>query len=192
MDGRHIAIVAEAQIGSTAAKSTPRRFSHWLVEEIKALTPAIIFFLFSFGLILLIIKLFLIHYDIQIEVVTNAILGALIAAKVALVLDKIGWGRAQGWPPIALVAVRTVFYSVGFMLLGILERLIHGFRTTGSFQAGVNHFVENFDPGRFSAIVLLVTMVFAVFFAGREISKSLGAGGLYALFFERPSHRAKA
>ncbi len=186
------AIVAEAQVGSMATKSVPRRFSHWLVEEIKALTPSIIFFLISFGLVLLIIKLFLIHYAIHIEVLTNAILGALIAAKVALVLDKIGWGRAQGWPPIALVAARTLLYSVGFMMFGILERMIHGFRTTGSFHGGVNHFVENFDPGRFSATVLLVTMVFAVFFAGRAISESLGEGGLYALFFQRPSHRAKA
>ena len=62
----------------------------------------------------------------------------------------------------------------------------------GQFHGGVNHFVENFDPGRFSATVLLVTMIFAVFFAGRAISESLGEGGLYALFFQRPSHRAKA
>lgn len=184
--------MAEAQIGSIATKSVPHRFSHWLVEEIKTLTPSIIFFLISFGLVLLVIKLLLIHYAIQIEVVTNAIVGALIAAKVALLLDKIGWGRAQGWPPIALVAARTLLYSIGFMAFGILERIIHGFRTTGSLQGGVNHWLENFDPGRFSATVLLVTMVFAVFFAGREISKSLGEGGLYALFFQRPSHRAKA
>jgi hypothetical protein len=184
--------VAEAQIGSMAAKSVPRRFSHWLVEEIKTLTPSIIFFLISFGLVLLVIKLLLIHYAIHIEVLTNAIVGALIAAKVALLLDKIGWGRAQGWPPIALVAARTLLYSVGFMAFGILERMIHGYRTTGTFHGAVNHWVANFDPGRFSATVLLVTMVFAVFFTGREISKSLGEGGLYALFFRRPSQRAKA
>jgi hypothetical protein len=184
--------VAEAQIGSMAAKSVPHRFAHWLVEEIKTLAPAIIFFLISFALVLLIIKLFLFRYSIHIEVLTNAILGALIAAKVALVLDKIGWGRAQGWPPIALVVARTLLYSVGFMAFGILERIIHGYRVTGSLQGGVNHWVENFDPGRFSATVLLVSMVFAVFFAGREISKSLGEGGLYALFFQRPSQRAKA
>ena len=184
--------MAEAQIGSIANKSVPRRFSHWLVEEVKTLAPAIIFFIISFGLVLLIIKLFLYRYSIHIEVLTNAILGALIAAKVALVLDKIGWGRAQGWPPIALVVARTLLYSIGFMAFGILERIIHGFRITGSLQGGVNHWVANFDPGRFSATVLLVTMVFAVFFAGREISKSLGEGGLYALFFQRPSHRANA
>jgi len=175
-----------------AAKSVPHRFAHWLLEEIKTLTPSIIFFLISFALVLLIIKLFLFRYSIHIEVLTNAILGALIAAKVALVLDKIGWGRAQGWPPIALVIARTLLYSVGFMAFGILERIIHGYRTTGTLQGGVDHWVENFDPGRFSAIVLLVTIVFAVFFAGREISKSLGEGGLYALFFQRPSQRVKA
>lgn len=184
--------MSQAQIGSTAAKSVPRRFSHWLEEEIKALIPPVIFFLISFGLVLLIVKLFLINYDIQISVLTNAILGALIGAKVALILDKVELGREAGWPPIAVVAFRTALYSVAFMLLGVLERIIEGTRHTGSLSGGVEHWLNNFVPGRFFALVLLVTMVFGVFFAGREISKSLGDGGLYKLFFRRPSRHVAA
>jgi hypothetical protein len=182
--------VAEAQTSPIATASYGRRFSRWLVEELRTLAPSVLFFLVSFGVILLIIKLFLARYAIQFEVLSNAVLGAFIAAKVALVLDKISWARAHGWPRIAIVAIRTLLYCVGVIAFGILERLVHGFRETGSLGGAVHQFVEHFDPHRFFAIVLMVSLVFGVYFAMREINNSMGRGALYALFFQRQPHEA--
>ncbi|MGH7906746.1 MAG: hypothetical protein ACREP6_08970, partial [Candidatus Binataceae bacterium] len=137
-------------------------------------------------IILLIIKLFLARYSIEFRVLSNSLLGAVIAAKTSLILDRWNWGCGGGRPRILNVALRTALYCCGVIYLGIMERLIHGFRTTGSLAGGARLIAANFDPDRFFAIVLLVSLVFAIYFAMREINDSMGDGALYALFFKRP------
>ncbi len=70
-------------------------FSHWLLavgrvarKEIVAVWPVFLFFLIGFSFIILLIKLALAQFSIEVTVLSNAIVGALTAAKAALVLDE--------------------------------------------------------------------------------------------------------
>lgn len=106
--------------------SLPRRFTHWLIHECKLIAPAALFFLAGFAIILLLIKLTLAQYSIKLHVVSNSLLGALIAAKVSLLLDKIEYAEARGYRRIVAVAGKTLLYSLGVIVFGSLERLIAG------------------------------------------------------------------
>jgi hypothetical protein len=155
-------------------------------EDAEAMVPAALFFLVGFGLILLIIKLFIASYAIQLRVVSNAIIGALIAAKVSLILDRMDWARSHGYARGAVVAGKVMLYSGCAVVIGIAEHLIEGWRKSGSFGGSIQLFEHHFNPSHFFAIVLCVAMLFTVFFVMQEVSRRLGAGQMYALFFQRP------
>ncbi len=155
-------------------------------EDAVAIAPAALFFLCGFGLILLIIKLFIASYAIQLRVLSNTIIGALIAAKVSLILDRMDWARAHGYARGAVVAGKVMLYTSCAVVIGLAEHLIEGWRKSGSFDGSLLLFQRHFNPSHFFAIVLCVAMLFAVFFVMQEVNRRLGAGQMYALFFERP------
>ncbi len=150
------------------------------------MAPAALFFLIGFALILLMVKLFVAEYAIELRVLSNAILGALFAAKVSLILDQRDWARSHGYPRAVVVAGKVVLYTVSVIILGITEHLIEGYRESGSLGGALALFDQRFDAGRFFAVVLCVAMLFAVFFVMQEVNRRMGAGQMYALFFERP------
>lgn len=170
--------------GTIAAAS--RKFGRWLGHELDEMAPAAIFFLVGFAVILLIIKLFVEQYSIELRVLSNAILGALFAAKVSLVLDQRDWRRSHRYPRALVVAGKVVLYTVVVIILGLAEHLIEGFRHSGSLGGALALFDQRFNAGRFFAVVLCVAMLFAVFFVLQEIKRRIGADQMYTMFFERP------
>jgi hypothetical protein len=174
-----------APLRSEAGAALPRRLTGRLIEELHALALSTLFFLVSFALVLVIVKLFVAQYAIQFSVLSNAVLGALIAAKVSLVLDRWQWMRSRTWPGSLTVICRTALYGAGVIVIGILEHLARGLRETGSLAGAFGVFARRFNPHRFFAIVLLVSLVFVVYFAMQEISSKMGKDELYALFFRR-------
>jgi hypothetical protein len=174
------------QSTNTALAGAPKTLGRWLGRELEAMAPAALFFLIGFALILLIVKLFVAEYSIELRVLSNALLGALFAAKVSLILDQRDWSRAHGYPRAVVVAGKVVLYTLCVILLGITEHLIKGYRESGSLDGALALFDQRFDAGRFFAVVLCVAMLFAVFFVMQEVNRKMGPGRMYALFFERP------
>ena len=56
--------------------------------EFNALWPVFVFFLVGFLLLILLLKAALAQFSIEVTVLSNAVIGALRAAKAALVLDE--------------------------------------------------------------------------------------------------------
>jgi len=170
----------------TAIAAGPRKLARWVAHELEAMAPAALFFLVGFALILLMVKLFVAEYSIELRVISNAILGALFAAKVSLILDQRDWARSHGYPRAVVVGGKVVLYTASVIILGITEHLIEGYRESGSLGGGLALFHQRFDAARFFAVVLCVAMLFAVFFVMQEVNRRMGAGQMSALFFERP------
>jgi len=192
-DATRLAKLAQSGSGSMAQQSTietitaaPRKFARWLGHDLKAMAPAALFFLVGFALILLIIKLFVEQYSIELRVLSNAVLGALFAAKVSLLLDRRDWTRSHGYRRAVVVAGKVVLYTIAVIILGIFEHLIENYRHSGSFAGALALFDQRFNAGRFFAVVICVAMLFAVFFVIQEVNRKMGAGQMYALFFDRP------
>lgn len=166
--------------------SGPRKFARWLGRELEEMVPAALFFLIGFALILLMVKLFVEQYSIELRVVSNAFVGALFAAKVSLILDHQDWARSHRYTRAAVVAGKVVLYTTSVIILGIAEHLIENHRKSGSFGGALALFEQRFNGGRFFAIVLCVAILFTVFFVMQEVNRKMGAGQMYALFFDRP------
>jgi hypothetical protein len=99
------------------------RVGRWLHKELVALWPVFLFFLVGFLLLISLIKLALTQFSIQVTVLSNAVIGALLAAKAALLLDETSLARRlEHYRRIVAVGARMLFYGVTCLLLLYAER----------------------------------------------------------------------
>src|SRR5208282_1352205 len=133
--------------------------------EIQSIAPALLFFLVGFLVVLLVIKLFLAQYAIGFSPFSEAVIGAIFAAKAVLVLDHRDYARLRHFPRVYAVVCKTIIYVFAVLVFGVVERVIHGYRETGSFGA---------------------------YFVIREVERMTGKGSMYELFFRRPARVNKS
>jgi len=159
----------------------------WLHREFVAARPVFIFFLVAFLLQLLIIKLAVAQFSVPVTALSKAFVGALLAAKAVLILDETRIGRSlEHYRKIVAVAVKTVLYGFGTLLLGYLERFLEALYKVGTFDGAVRDMVDQANVYRFFAGVLGITLIFAIYFVLSAINERMGDGALWSLFFERP------
>jgi hypothetical protein len=156
----------------------------FLRKEFAAAWPVFLFFLVGFLLLLLLIKLALAEFSIEVTALSNAIVGALLAAKTALVLDETPLGRSlQRYPGIVAVAVKTSLYGATGLLLGYLERFLEALHQLHKADAAIRYIIGHANHYRLLAWALGISIVFALYFASVEISRCMGDGALRKLFF---------
>jgi hypothetical protein len=128
------------------------------------------------------------QFSIPITAFSKAVVGALLAAKAVLILDETRIGRSlEHSRRVVAVAVKTVLYGFGTLLLGYLERFLEALhRRDASFDGAVRDMIDQANVYRFFAWVLGVTLIFAIYFVFSEINEHMGKGALWSLFFERP------
>src|SRR6266436_3212874 len=159
----------------------------WLHREFVAARPVFIFFLVAFLLQFLIIKLAVAQFSVPVTALSKAFIGALLAAKAVLILDETRIGRSlEHYRKIVAVAVKTLLYGFGTLLLGYLERFLEALHRSGSFDGAVQQMIDQANVYRFFAWVLGVSLIFAIYFVWSEINEHMGEGALWSLFFERP------
>ena len=159
----------------------------FLRREFVAVWPVFLFFLTGFLLLLLLVKLALAQFSIEVKAASNAFVGALIAAKAALVLDETPLARSlERYRRIVAVAVKTVFYGVLCLLMGYLERFLEAFHKVHEFSEALRSVVDHANHNRLMGWALGISIVFALYFAFFEISQRMGEGELARLFFEAP------
>jgi hypothetical protein len=159
----------------------------FLRREFVAAWPVFLFFLVGFLLLLLLIKLALANFSIEVTALPKAVVGALFAAKAALILDETPLARRlEQYRRIVAVAVKTFFYGSITLLLGYIERILDALHRVHNFGAAVRYVSAHANIHRLFAWALGISLVFAIYFALFEIDKRLGEGGLRTLFFESP------
>jgi hypothetical protein len=124
----------------------------WLLREFLAIWPVFLFFLVGFLLLISLIKLALAQFSVEITVLSNAIIGALLAAKAALVLDETPLARSlEHYRRIVAVAVKMLFYRVAPLLVGYVERFLEALHKVHNFDASFQYVFEHAtrypDPG---------------------------------------------
>jgi hypothetical protein len=158
---------------------------HWLWEELLRILPITAFFLVGFLLVLLIVKLSLAQYSIEMSTLSRAVLGALIAAKVVLLLNRTPLARAlERYPAAVPVVLRTVFYGTAVVILGMAERAIDERHDHGGVAGSISYVFTHTDLHRLMAIAMGVGLVFGVYFMLTEIAAFVGEGVLTGLFFK--------
>ena len=164
-----------------------RAIAHILRREFDAGWPVFLFFLIGFSLIILIVKLALAQFSIGVAVLSNAIIGALIAAKAALVLDETPLARRlERYRRIIAVAAKTIFYGTVGLLFGYLERFLEALQKVHSVEGAILYVINHANHFRLLAWVLGGSIVFALYFSCLEINRRMGKGELFRLFFNPP------
>ena len=92
-------------------------------QEVTAIALTTAYFAAWFTAILGIKALILAEYQIPFHRYSMAFVGALVAAKVVLVLERVPLGT---WPAWIDVCIRTVLYGVGVVVVLLLEKAIEG------------------------------------------------------------------
>jgi TM2 domain-containing membrane protein YozV len=159
----------------------------FLRKELVAAWPVFLFFLTGFLLLISLVKLVLADFSIEITAISNAVVGALFAAKTALVLDETPLARSlERYRRIVAVIVKTLLYGITALLMGYLERFLEALHKVRSFDGAIRYVIDHADHYRLLAWALGISIVFALYFSFVEISVRMGEGALRKLFFESP------
>lgn len=159
--------------------------ARWTAGEFLEILPAVLFFFIALMLILAMLKLFISQYSIEFYAFSKAAIGALILGKVVLLMD---WAeskrRVSPYPRAVVVACKTLIYGLAVIVLGIGERIIHSYRQVGDFRDAVRMVIANANLDRFLGCVLLISLLVSAYLTMEEISRAMGKGALFRLFFK--------
>ena len=145
------------------------------------------FFFIAMILIFAVVKLLALQYSIRFYAFARAAIGALVLGKVVLLMElAASKGAVSRQPRAVVVAFKTVIYAVGVFLFEFGERLARAWYQTGSLSEGLATVKANANLDRFTALVILVCTIVAMYLAMEEISHAMGEGALTRLFFRRP------
>lgn len=162
-------------------------------QEVREIGLVTSFFLVWFLVFLFLKKLILAEYHIGIPILSTAIVGALVVAKVVVILDKTPVAtRFRDSYVLLHLLWRSVSYTGFVLVVTILERLFHGYRETGALRPAVVHLWETRDVHHALAMVIAVGMAFVVFNAASEIDRRLGEHGLRRFLLSRPARSGAA
>ena len=154
-----------------------------LREEIRSVGLTTLFFAAWFGMLMALKWLVLAEYDIKLLNVSIVLVGALIVAKVVLVLEKVPvdrWTRNRA--ALTHVVVRTGLYGIGILLVLILENAFEVRHEYGGFVPALAQVVRHQDIPHVVAAAIGVTAGLLIFNATFVIRRHLGKQGLIDLF----------
>ena len=150
-------------------------------HELKQVGLVTLYFLVCFLIVLTLKKLFLADYEIEFYALSAAVIGALIAGKVVVVLDKIHIGtQFDETHPIGLaVLYKTLCYSVVTFLVLAAEKLFHAYRDTGVLAAAVTDVWEHRNRNLILAKLIVIAAAYACYHLYAGIDRRLGEGTLW-------------
>jgi hypothetical protein len=154
-----------------------------LKEELRAIALATLYFSCWIGALILLKELVLAEYHIAFHHLSMALVGALVLAKVVLVMEHVplgSWLRAR--PAWVDVVLRTVLYSLGVVIVLVLEKGIEGWHEHGGFGAAVKAALGSTDIDHIAANTLCVSAALFGYNVMTVVRCHLGAGGLFKLF----------
>jgi len=159
------------------------RFGEKLKEELRAVVTATLYF-GCWILALMVIKwLILAEYAISFQGWSMALVGALVLAKVVLVLDHFplgAWVRRQ--PAWLEVLLRTAMYTIGVAVVLILEKSVEGRHAAGGFGPALQNLFRQADIHHVWATTICLSGALLVYNALSVVRRHLGEGGLIRLF----------
>lgn len=158
-----------------------------IFEELRKIARTAAYFAVVFILMMVMKKLYLKDYDIEFEGLSQALIGALIMAKVIILMDLIslgGWVQRQ--PPIVDVCLRTLLYTAGVLVVVVLEKAFEKRHEAGGFGPAISYVFDHRDIYHVWATAIGVSCSILVYNAFTVVQRMMGKHGLAKLFFTTP------
>ena len=155
-------------------------------HEVREIALVTLYFLGCFLFFLLLKKLFLEEYHLEITIFHTALIGALVVAKVVVLLEKTSFGNQfRSASLFAHVLWRSLCYTAIVFVVTLAERLFHLYRENGELFRALSELWAGRDVNHFIAFNLCAVFSFLIYNCFSEIDHHLGDGGLRKLFFTR-------
>jgi hypothetical protein len=166
-------------------------FRQKLVREIRMVFVATLYFAVWFGVLMALKRLYLADYHIKSRGLSLALLGALVVAKVVLLMEHVTLGQWVRNHAVAVdVLLRTLLCGVGVFVVVLLEKGIEGRHEHGGFAASVAWVFQHRDMNHVWADTIAVTSALLGFNALGALRRHLGEGRLHRLFLSPPEVKA--
>jgi hypothetical protein len=164
-----------------------KTFWQKFLKEIKEILGMTLYFLFFLGVLIILKKLILKDYEIAFTGLSTAIIGALVMAKVVLLMELIPrgqWVRSQ--PAIVDVILRTLLYTFGVLIVMLLEKAFESRHENGGFSTALLNVFRNRDLYHVWAGVIVVGLSLFGYNAMSVMRLYLGKRQLEKLYFTTP------
>ena len=154
-----------------------------LKDEIKAVAMATFYFAVWIGVLVVIKQLVLEEYRIEFHGLSLVIVGALVLAKVVLVLEHVPLGAWIRTRPVLLdVILRTALYSLGVFVVLLLEKAFEGRHEYGGFGRSMIAVFQHAEVAHVWVNTICLTGALLGYNALSVVRRHLGQGGLLRLF----------
>jgi hypothetical protein len=154
-----------------------------ITRELKAVALTTAYFAACFGVVMILKELFLAEYEIAFAGMSLAFVGAVVVAKVVLVLERVSlgsWIRRQ--PAEVDVVVRTVLYTLGALGVMLLEKAFESRHEYGGFAAALRQVIEHREIHHVWASILCVACALLGFNALAVVRRHVGDRELAQMF----------
>jgi hypothetical protein len=158
-----------------------------IIEEIKRIGIVTLYFAVCFGVMLLFKRLILAQYAIEVRGVTLALVGALIVAKVVVLLEKVSLGEWVRDRPVALdLILRTLLYTIGVWVALLLEKAFEARHEHGGFGPSLMVIFQHRDIHHVWAATIGVGVALLGFLTFSILKRHFGSHELKRLFVATP------
>jgi hypothetical protein len=164
---------------TNAIPSSMKKVIHEIVVVARVTTYFALFFIF-----MIVMKKFILEdYDIEFSGISQALIGALIMAKVILLMELISLGSwVQNQPPIVDVILRTLFYAVGVLVVVLLEKSFEARHKADGFSNAMTYVFTHRDIYHVWYNTLGAAVSIFFYNAFQVIVRFIGKKGTYKLF----------
>ena len=158
-----------------------------LKHELKKISSLSLFFFIGYGYTLILMKLFLKEFSVDVSIFAKVVIYALVSAKSVAIMDMTPWmNRFVESPRYLQVLYKTAVYTFAVFVLSLIENLFHAYHETKALIPALTLFLETRSFDRFLAILLCVSAVFLIHNIFQELDQYLGKGNLSKFFFKPP------
>jgi hypothetical protein len=168
-------------------------FQQKLRKEIIEVLVTTLYFVLWFGVLMSLKTLYLSEYHIEVRGFSLALVGALIVAKVVLLMEHVTLGQWIRNHAVALeILLRTVLCTIGVALALLLERGFEARHEHGGFWNSVVWVFQHRDGRHVWADSIGVGAALLAYNTLRAIRRHLGEGRLHRVFLSPPASEPSA
>jgi hypothetical protein len=154
-----------------------------LKDEIRAVAITTLYFAMWLGSLVLLKKIILAEYQIEFHGLSVALIGALILAKVVLVLEHVSLGTwVRNHSALIEVVLRTALYAFGVFVVLVLERTFEGRHEFGGFGSSLMAVFREAKNHHVWANTICLSSALLGYNILSVVRRHLGEGGLIRLF----------
>lgn len=153
-------------------------------HELREIGLVTVYFLVCFGIFLTLKKLLLEEYHVSVYVFHAAVIGALVVAKVVVLLEKTSFGnRFRHGSLIAHAMWRSLVYTAVVFVVTLAEHLVEAYLDQGDLEPAVAGLWASKDFDHLLAANLCVALSFLLYNTFTELDRRLGRGSIRRLLF---------